>query len=225
MEKLILFVKHNKINISYYLVGILLLGLGVNLMKASTLGAGAWDTVTINLRDFLNLKANLSWVTMGMVSFSVSMTIMIMVMLYRKQWKFLLMIVPVFLVALSIDLWNITVFHNHELEMLGLQILFYALGTFILPFGLTLIVKSSFPAFVFDEWMLMFVKIFHAKKITYVRLSIEFLGILIGGIFGYLTYYGLNGSFGAVNLGSFLFAFTLSPIMTVYFKWLKVKRS
>ena len=126
------------------------------------------------------------------------------------------------LVAASIDFWNIVIFRNQELSSAGLQFLFYLSGTFILPFGLTLIVKSTFPAFVFDELMLMFVDILKAKKITYIRLTIEFIGISIGAIFGYLTYFQLDGSFGAVNFGSFVFAFTLSPIMAFFFKKLKV---
>ena len=225
LDKIMYFIKSNKMNILYYLLGFIVLGLGVNIMKASTLGAGAWDTVTINIRDFLNMNVGLSWITLGMISFSVSMTIMLIVILYRKKWKFLLMLVPIFLVALSIDFWNIIVFQDRELVLKEFQYLFYILGTFMLPLGLTLIVKSSFPAFVFDELMLMFMNIFKAKKITYIRLGIELLGISIGALFGYLTYYGINGTFGAVNYGSFIFTFTLSPIMTVYFRLLKVKRN
>jgi uncharacterized membrane protein YczE len=102
-------------------------------------------------------------------------------------------------------------------------LIFYIIGIFTLPLGLSLVVKSSFPAFVFDEWMLMMVKVFKAKRITYVRLSIEILGILIGGVFGYLVYYHIDGSFGAVNIGSFIISVTLSPLMALYFRFLKIK--
>jgi len=222
LNKIKYFVINNKINFLYYFLGFIVLGLGVNIMKASTLGAGAWDTVTINIRDFLALNAGISWVTLGMISFLVSIIIMAIVILYRRKWKFVLMLVPMVLVAASIDFWNIVIFRNQEISSAGMQFLFYVSGTFILPLGLTLIVKSTFPAFVFDELMLMFVDIFKAKKITVIRLAIEFIGISIGALFGYLTYFRLDGSFGAVNFGSFVFAFTLSPIMAFFFKKLKV---
>ena len=225
MNKLKNFIVSNKTNIIFYLMGFIILGFAVNIMKASTLGNGAWDTVTINIRDYLNMNLNLEWVTLGMISFSVSITLMIIVFIYRKNFKFLLMIVPIFLVALSIDFWNIVIFQEWEAIKLELQIVLYVVGTLLLPLGLTLIVKSSFPAFVFDELMLMFVKIFKAKKITYVRLVIEFLGISIGTLFGFLTYYHLNGTFGAVDVGSFILAFTLSPIMAFYYKVLRVQRT
>ena len=99
--------------------------------------------------------------------------------------------------------YDIVIFQDREALTFGFQLLFYIVGIFLLPLGLTLVVKSSFPAFVFDELMLMFVKIFKAKKITFVRLGIELLGITIGAIFGYLTYFHIDGSFGVVDFGSF----------------------
>jgi len=224
LKNILVLIKQYKINVIFYLFGFIVLGFAVNIMKASTLGNGAWDTVTINIRDFLNINLGFSWVTLGMISFIVSMIIMLIVILYRRNAKFLFMLLPIFLVALSIDFWNFVVFQEREALMFGFQLMFYILGSLLLPLGLTLIVKSNFPAFVFDELMLMFVNIFKAKKITYVRLIIEFSGIAIGLIFGYLTYYNVDGTFGAVDIGSFVLAFTLSPIMAFYFKLLKVQR-
>lgn len=205
-------------------MGFVILGLGVNLMKASSLGAGAWDTVTINVRDFLNMNLGLSWVTLGMISFVVSSVLMLIVLSYRKKPRFLLMIFPIIFVAVSIDFWNIVIFKDSIAVLFQYQIIFYLLGTLLLPLGLTSIVKSSYPAFVFDELMLMLVKILKAKKITFVRLGIEFTGILLGSIFGYFSHFQLDGTLGAVNIGSFILAFTLSPIMAFYFKILKVQR-
>lgn len=222
--KIMTIIKQEWKNVLLYIAGILLLGFGVNIMKASTLGAGSWDTVTINVRSFFNITMGVPWVTLGMISFSVSAILMIIVISYRKEWKFLFMIIPIFLVAIFIDMWNAYVFHDQFAEAIWMKILFYIAGTVLLPLGLSLVVKSGFPAFVFDELMLMFVKIFKAKKITYIRLVIEFSGIVIGFIFGWIAVYPIEHDFGAVNFGSILFAFTLSPIMSIYYKLLKIKR-
>jgi len=212
------FITNKKSNIAFYLGGIFLLGFAINTMKASALGTGAWDTVIINGRDFLNQNIGWSFVTMGMISLTLSLIIMTIVMLYRRRRRYLFMLLPVFLVALSIDLWNFTLFHDREASRMVYQVGFFTAGTMLLPLGLTMMVKSKFPAFVFDELMLMLVSITHAKKITYIRLSIEVTGISIGAIFGYLTYYHINQSFGAVNVGSFILTVLLSPIMALYFK-------
>jgi uncharacterized membrane protein YczE len=222
MSSLIQFIRINKNSIAWYVSGFFILGLGVNIMKASTLGNGAWDTVTINLRAFLNRNVNLEWVTLGMVSFLVSMTLFMIVLVYRKEVRYFFMLIPIFLVALFIDFWNILIFQDRLLETLPWQLLFYIVGAFTLPLGLTMIIKSGFPAFVFDELMRMFVKVFKVSKITYVRLGIEFTGIAIGTIFGYLAFYGVDGTFGAVNIGSFVFTIAFSHIMTLWFFLLKV---
>lgn len=219
------FYKNNRFNLFIYISGFIILGLAVNMMKASSLGSGAWDTVIINLRDFLNINLQISWVTMGLISFLISCILMIIVMSYRKKTKYLLMLIPVLFVAIFIDTWNIVVFHDHQANELIFQLLLYIGGALLLPFGLSLVVKSSFPAFVFDELMIMMVEVFKAKRITFVRLGIEFTGIFIGAVFGYLTYYHINGTLGVVNVGSFILAFSLAPIMTVYFKILKIEKS
>ena len=214
-----------KMNVLYYLLGFFTLGLGVNMMLASTLGNGAWDTVTINMRSFFNMNIGWEWVTIGMVSWLVSIIIFIIVMSYRRQPRLFFMLVPIVLVGLFIDFWDILIFQGRIAEVLWLQLIFYIIGTFILPLGLTLIVKSSFPAFVFDELMLMFVDITKAKKITYVRLVIEVVGISIGTVFGFLAFWHVNQTLGVVNIGSVIFTFTISPIMAMWFKVLKVKRN
>ncbi len=216
--------KRRKYNVAWYIGGLFTIGLGVNLLKASNLGAGAWDTVTINIRAFLRQNFGYEFVTLGMVSLFISLLLFSIVFLYHRQRKYLFMLIPVLLVAFFIDFWNILFFKDYLEDTLYLQLLLYVSGTLVLPLGLSMIVKSSFPAFVFDELMLMIVEITKANKIVYIRLIIEFTGILIGSIFGYITYYNIDGTLGAVNIGSFLLAFTLAPIMQMYYNILKVPK-
>ena len=226
MDKEKSWITRNKYNLLYYLGGFFLLGFAVNLGKASRLGNGAWDTVTINIRDYFLNVHNYTWITLGMVSFTISMILMLIVMIYRRKIKYLTMLIPIGLIAISIDFWNIFVFQDQTSSTFEIQLLFYISAALLLPLGLTMVVKSGFPAFVYDELMLMFVKVFKAKKITWVRLGIEMTGILIGVIFGYLVYIHFfnEGHLGAVNVGSFILAFTLSPVMAYYYKVLKIPK-
>lgn len=222
MRKVVDFFKSYKKNIGLYLLGFFVLGLCVNIMKTSNLGTGAWDTVYINLYTLLNKVMNNTWITLGMLSFAMTFIIMLIVLGYRRKWSYILMIIPIVCVALSIDFWNIIVFKDQVASQLGYQILFFAVGILTLPLGLALIVKSKFTAYVFDELMLMFVKITKAKSITYVRLGIEFTGIMTGLIIGYFSNFIYDGTFGAVNLGSLILTFAMSPIMSVYYKLFKI---
>jgi uncharacterized membrane protein YczE len=223
MNKIVSWIYQRKMNIFTYIMGFLVLGFSVNLLKASTLGTGAWDTVYINAYQLFHHVKGISWITMGMLSFVMALIVMTIVLLYRRQWKYISMLIPVFGVALFIDFWNLLLFQDRVAEQLGYQILFFIAGLLILPFGLTLFVKSTFTAYVFDELMLMFVKITKASKITYVRLVIEFIGISMGLIIGYFSNYPFDQTFGAVNIGSLVLTFTISPVMALYYRLLHIK--
>lgn len=235
MDKQVILHK-TRTRIMYYVLGFIIIGLGVNVMNASNLGVGAWDTVTINLRSFMNIVVGASWITIGMMSFVVSILVMTMVIVYRKDTRYLFMLVPIGLVFISIDFWNLVVFQDRIAGigfwttsiMIGSatvwQYAFFIIGSFILPLGLTLVVKSAFPAFVFDEWMLMFMDIFHTRKITFVRLGIEVFGLAIGTLFGYVTFFRTEGHLGSVNYGSLLFTIFFTSIMGLWFHLLKVQK-
>ena len=198
--------------IAFYIVGFLLVGLGVNIMARSDLGLGAWDTVTFNLNLFLDEA-----ITKGMTSWIISLVIMTFVIVYNKRPVLLFMIVPILLVGLSIDFWDLLVFGKDWMpESMVVRVLFFIIGVLILPLGLASIVTSHFPAFVFDEWTLVVMDIFKTKSIAKARLGIEVLGISLGILFGFLAGVG----FGYVSIGSVIFALILPPIFGFYVRTL-----
>lgn len=218
--------KVNIKNILIYVLGFFLIGLGVNLMNKSDLGMGAWDTVTFNIHGFLinTMNMNPNIILVGYVSIVIAFIVMFMVILYRRDVKFLFMTVPVLLVGNVINFWKYVVFDSFTVNALTIQVLFFILGALLIPFALALVVKSSFPAFVFDEWTFMMADIFKTKNFGKVRLGIEILGITIGIIFGFLGFYHLDGTLGTVNVGSIIVAFTFGPTMAFYLNILGVTK-
>ncbi len=134
-------------NISYYFLGFFILGMGVTTLLRSTLGAGAWDNVTYNLSVLLNLS-------LGTTSLVIAVILMVIVIGGTKKWRLLLMIIPIIFVAVAIDLWDIVILRDYKPEIF-MQIVFYIIGAISIPLGLALIITSKFPAFVFDELMIM----------------------------------------------------------------------
>jgi len=199
-------------NISYYFLGFFILGMGVTTLLRSRLGAGAWDNVTYNLSVLLNL-------TLGTTSLVIAVIIMAIVLIGTKKWKLLLMVVPILLVAVSIDLWDIIILRDFFAEGILIQTLFYVLGALTIPLGLALIVSSKFPAFVFDELMIMIMNIIKTEKVALVRVGIEVFGILLAIAIGFMAGIG----FGSVNYGSILMAVILGPLLGFYLKILKGK--
>lgn len=222
-------------NTFIYVLGFLTVGLGINIMKKSTLGLGAWDTVTFNIHDYFIrvVGFNAEIFLVGYVSAVIAIIIMIAVLLYRRRLKYLYMLVPILLMTFVINFWYYLVFDGIVITALYLQIIFFIIGTILLPLGLSLVIASTYPAFVFDEFTFVLTDIFHIKKFATSRLIIEFTGIFIGSIFGYLIY--TSGYIpvdpepalkllGSVGIGSFIVMFSIGPTINFFLNVFKVKR-
>lgn len=213
-------------NILFYVLGVLTIGFGVHLMLLSELGAGAWDTPSANGEVFFNLILGWNFVSLGLLSVIINTTILLMIIIYRKDLKYLITLIPILIMGSVLDLWDFLLFYNLEISNMIIQVLFYCLGALILPFGLVLVVKSKFPAFVFEEWTFMLQEI---TKMSFqkVRIGIEFIGVFIGTIFALLTYFNTSDSsitmFGQVGVGTIILALTIGPLIQMYMKVLGVK--
>jgi|LGOV01.1.fsa_nt_gb uncharacterized membrane protein YczE len=223
-------VKFNVLNVFLYLGGFILVGLGVNLLDSSTLGMGAWDTVTFNIHDFIYYKLGVTEINFGLfvlpvkygfVSMGISLTLFTVVISYRRKVKLLFMLLPVFLMGTVINIWHYQIFNGYIASTGFIKTMFFIFGLGTLPLGLVFIIKSSFPAFVFDELTFMIGDIFKVKSFGRIRLWIEITGISIGTIFGALAYLS-EGHLGAVNVGSFVIAYLFAPVMAFYLKLFKV---
>ena len=203
------FMKNYPLRIFLYVFGIMVLGLGINVLLRSTLGAGAWDTVSNNFSQLIGS-------TIGTASIIINITVLAFVFLYNKHWKYLSILVPIFSLGLVIDFWDIIVFGNYTVDALWLQLIFYVGGAVILSLGLSLIIVSRYPAMVYDELTISLMRLLKIKKFFTMRIMIELFAIVLATLFGFLAGIG----FGAVNVGSFILAVALGPIITLHMKWL-----
>lgn len=199
-----------------YILGILITGLGVNVLFRSALGAGAWDTVVYNLRAFFDNIVNLN-VTLGTVSFIIYAIVLALVMLYNKQLKYLFVLIPIFGISLAIDFWDLVVIKDFYPQLFLIRLLLFVIGILVLTLGLSLIIVTKYPAMVFDELTLTMMKILKSNQFFKTRIFIELFAIILASIFGFISHIG----FGAVNLGSFLLALIIGPMIELQLKWLK----
>lgn len=198
------------LNIILYFIGIVITGLGVITIIRSTLGAGAWDTVTNNL-------SILAHITKGTTSGIVNVFILSFIILYRRKFKFLFVIVPIIGIALAIDFWDLLVFKDYYPIEIFSQFAFFIGGTLILTVGLAFMINSPFPAMVFDELTLIFMEIFKTNSFFKTRMFVEIFAIVLALIFGFLAGIG----FGAVNYGSVVLAIIIGPIISMQINFTK----
>lgn len=215
-------IKFNSKNITFYFLGFFILGLGINLMLRANLGAGPWDTVTANLKAYLDLVLMFD-VTLGTVSFVIAVIMMAIVLLYTRKWVLLGMVFPIFIVAISIDFWDLVVLGSWEITDLYHRLFFSVLGGVLIPLGLSFVIASHFPAFVFDELTLMLMKITGIKSMTVIRVGIEALGVTLGIVFGVLAEREFNElgtySLGAVGPASIIVVLMLPPLLELFVKF------
>lgn len=203
------FMKNYPLRIFLYVFGVFVLGFGINLLLRSTLGAGAWDTVCNNFSQLIGSS-------LGTASFIINVTVLAFVLIYNKDIKYAVILLPILSLALVIDLWDIVILGNLSIEKVWLQVISYIGGGIILSFGLALIIVSRFPAMVFDELTVTLMRLFKIKKFFTMRIMIELFAIVLATIFGFLA--GIR--FGAVNFGSFILAIAIGPIISIHMKWL-----
>lgn len=207
--------------ITQYAFGLMIVGLGVNTLLRSRLGAGAWDTVTYNLAYALNRlveSLNVSWViTLGTSSFLIQTTLLLWVFSVRKSWRYVFILVPIVGISLVIDFWDILIFADYYPENFGLRLLFYISGLIALTFGLVLMILSRFPAAIFDEVMLLVMRLTKIDSVFKVRTGVELFALVTATVIGFSS--GLG--WGAVNVGSLILALALPPLLSWQIFWMK----
>jgi uncharacterized membrane protein YczE len=206
-------------NIFFYFIGFFILGLGINLMLRSNLGAGAWDATNFNLNDMVRLV----WptVTYGTTSLFIGISLFIVVFLYRLDWKLFAMVFPMLLIAATIDFWDLLILNNFHPDALNIRLFLFVSGGLLIPLGLSCVVASNFPGTVFDEFTLMMREVTKVDNFGKVRLGVEITGIILALVFGLIAGVGL----GAISIGTLIMAVVLGPIMNFYLKLLGVTKS
>ncbi|HAX03701.1 MAG: hypothetical protein A2Y45_08720 [Tenericutes bacterium GWC2_34_14] len=187
-----------------YIIGLIVISLGANILLRSRLGAGAWDTVSSNLSQWLHI-------TLGTATAIVYSVVLGFVVLSRKNYGYLFIIGPILVLSFFFDFWDLIIFKDLFIELFYLRAILYVVGGYLLSLGLALTILSLYPAMVFEELTYTMMNLLKVKKFFSMRIMIEVFAILLATGFGFLAGIG----FGAVNMGSFLLALILGPMISM----------
>ncbi len=203
--------KHNMVfslkNFLFYLLGAILISFSVVMMIKSEVGLSSWDTLHYSL--FL-----LTGMSVGVATIYVAMTFTAMVIIINKEIKYLGMTVPIVLVGFLINLFNDVVFIDFIPSTYIIQVLTYILGLSVLPFGGALLIISTFPAGVFDEFMLSLMRLFKSNKLVLIRVIMEISAVTLAIVLSSIAGEG----FGMVNIGTLIFSLTVGIFVKTYLK-------
>ncbi|MDA0871810.1 MAG: hypothetical protein O2987_02935 [Firmicutes bacterium] len=214
MNVLVLKNKWFYVRIMMYLLGMFFAGGGVNLILRSTIGAGSWDAVNDHSQILFGI-------TLGTASLITNFTILTFILIYRKNLKYLIVIIPIFGIATMMDIWDIVILNGINPTGLFEQILWFVLGSTLLPFGLSLMITTKFPSMVYDEMTFAFMEILHINNFFKVRVGVELLAVLIAITQGLVIGIGL----GSVSIGTAILAITIGPMIDYFIKLVnKIKK-
>lgn len=169
--------KINLKNIVLYLLGLVLMSFAVVIMKKTLLGMGAWDAVIVNTQTILNIK-------LGYASLIINILLLSFVVIYKRSFKNITVIIPIAINTLLLNIWDSYVFNNLEFTSLLSKTISYGLGIILLPFGLSLIIYSGLPKMIYDELTFVLMEIFKIKHFGIIRLGFEVTGLIIAMILG-----------------------------------------
>lgn len=194
-------------NFIAYALGALCIAFGVVFMLRSSLGTSTWDTLHYALSIALNIE-------LGDATIVVAIMFTIAVVALNKQAKYLFMAIPVVVVGQLINFVNLILLKDFAVDNLIGQVLTYGLGIAILPLGGALLIISTFPAGVFDEFNLAVMKKLHSEKLVLIRVIMEITAVSIAFVIGQFAGIG----FGTINVGTLIFALTVGIILKKYLK-------
>jgi len=192
--------------IIYYLMGSFFIGFGVVLIIKSNLGTSPWDTLHVALSLVTPL-------TIGMAAQVVALVVTLIVTVVNKNVKYLLMVIPILLVGWIIDLFDLVILSDYQPEGL-LAVITFMTGLIIVPLGGASLLESKFPAGVFDELMLVVMRLFKTDKMAITRIILECVPVITSLI---ITLVAFN-NIGSIHFGTILFVLSVGPLLQYYLK-------
>lgn len=183
-----------------FLVGVMVIGLGVSLMNKSALGLGPWNVTDANLELWIG-------VTLGQASIIHTFVVITLVSILNKNPKYYLSLLTTAFVGLAIDLWNYHILATLSPGSLMEQMIFELIGFLGITIGLALILITRYPAMVFDELTLTLHRFFPILSFSIIRIGIEFTGLAIAFLYSWLGGFGL----GALGWSPIILAFCFGP--------------
>ncbi|MGP4060802.1 YczE/YyaS/YitT family protein [Halobacillus sp. H74] len=172
--------KNIMIKAFFYMVGLIVISLGITLTIKSDLGAGAWDAVNVGLTEHVGLTVG-SWVII------IGALLILTNAVIAKEKPDLLAVMTILIIGKFIDFWMLTVFDTLQLNTVWTQLSVLVGGIIIIAFGVSLYLQPKFSLNPVDGFMVALQKRFGLSLTKAKTLTEAFalvLAIALGGPIG-----------------------------------------
>lgn len=198
-------------NLFFYCLGMVVIAFGVVMMLRSTIGLSSWDTLHYSIHK-------LTGMTIGTAVILVAFVFTAYVTIANRHIKYLLMAIPIVVVGALIDYFNLVLFIDFEPTTLLIQISIFIVGVLFLPFGGTLLIISTYPAGVFDEFMLTMMRQVNSDNLIKVRVIMEICAVIVAIIIS-LIVNDPEHPIGMFKIGTVIFSVSVGIMVKTYLKF------
>lgn len=182
----------------FYLVGLLLLSLGISLMILADLGAGPWDAMYVGLSERIGLTVG-SWV------FIVGILLIFINSLLLKATPDYLAVITILLIGSFIDFWLLAVFaQSHSIDI-WIRIIMLTIGILLIAIGISCYLQSKLARNPVDNLM-MAIRLRTGKSIAFTKTTMELIVFVLAFLAG-----------GPIGIGTIIVTFIIGPLIQFFY--------
>jgi uncharacterized protein len=185
------------VRFTFYVVGLIILSLGVSLTIKADLGAGAWDALNVGLSKSVGLTVG-NWVFIIGI-----FLIFVNAFLYQRKPNFV-SVLTILIVGFFIDFWLLVVLKDvHASGDFFTQNLLLLFGIIILPVGIAIYLEGNIAPNPVDQLMLAISFRFNVSFMV-----AKTIGELLALVFAWLLE-------GPIGIGTIIITLLIGPLVQI----------
>lgn len=181
-----------------FLLGLLILSLGISFTILSRLGAGAWDALAVGLSNLAGFTVGTWVILIGVI------LIFINALLLLKRPE-VISIITVLILGYFIDFWLLVVFPNIAVEALPIRVIILLSGVLLMGVGIATYLQGKFAIIPIDRFMLAIQKRLKVN-LGVAKTIAEVTALVFAFIVG-----------GPIGVGTVIVTLSIGPLIQLFF--------
>ncbi|MCA0971915.1 membrane protein [Halobacillus litoralis] len=181
----------------FFILGLIIIALGITLTIKADLGAGAWDAMNVGLTESVGLTVG-NWVMI------VGAVLIVTNAWIAKEKPDLLAVVTILVLGQVIDFWMLRVFDTFAVDAFLSQLMTLLSGIIIIAFGVSLYLQPKFSLNPVDGFMVALQKRF-GLNLQIAKTLTEAFALVIAFFLG-----------GPIGLGTVIILVAIGPAIQFF---------
>lgn len=181
----------------FYIMGLVIISLGITLTIKSDLGAGAWDAVNVGLTETVGLTVG-TWVII------IGAVLILTNALIAKEKPDLFAVITILVIGQFIDFWMLSIFDSFGVGQFWLQFTVLIGGIAIIAVGVSLYLQPKFSLNPIDGFMVALQKRF-GFSLTTAKTLTEAFALILALVLG-----------GPIGIGTVIILFLIGPFIQFF---------